>query len=109
MGDLMEPRWRTSRSQTILLPTGITSYTASMKTAISLPNEDFERFERVAARHGLNRSEFYRRAGKKLADELEGGPELTALANAAIERAGQPSEDGTFTRESERVIEDAEW
>ena len=81
-----------------------------MKTAISLPDGDFERFERIAARHGMNRSEFYRRAGEKLAAELEGEAELTALANATIARAGQPAGDGAFLRESERIIlEGTEW
>jgi metal-responsive CopG/Arc/MetJ family transcriptional regulator len=65
-----------------------------VKTAISVPDAEFERFERVAARHGMNRSEFYQQAGRRLADELEGVSELTALANAAIARAGQPAGDG---------------
>jgi metal-responsive CopG/Arc/MetJ family transcriptional regulator len=81
-----------------------------MKTAISVPQGDFERFERVAARHGMNRSEFFRLAGQRLADELEGEAELTALANAVIARVGQPSGDGEFLHESERAIRDGtEW
>ncbi|WP_026373902.1 CopG family transcriptional regulator [Agrococcus lahaulensis] len=81
-----------------------------MKTAISIPNDDFERFERIAARHGMNRSEFYRRAGRKLADELEGEAELTALADAVIARVGQPSADSPMLRESERIIsEGTDW
>lgn len=81
-----------------------------MKTAISMPDADFERFERVAARHGMNRSEFYRLAGQHFADELEGEAELTALANAVIARTGQPSGDRLFLRESERTVADgSEW
>jgi hypothetical protein len=81
-----------------------------MKTAISVPDADFERFERIAARHGLNRSEFYRLAGSKLADELEGAAELSALADAAIARTGQPSGDGVFLAESERLFtRGSEW
>ena len=81
-----------------------------MKTAISIPDGDFERFERIAARHGLNRSEFYRLAGRRLADELEGEAELTAMANAVIARAGQPSEDGPLLMESERtILAGSEW
>lgn len=81
-----------------------------MKTAISLPDRDFDRFEQVAARHGMNRSEFYRLAATKLADFLEGGAELTRLADAAIARAGQPAEDGVFLREVERRIGEAgDW
>ncbi|TAM66653.1 MAG: CopG family transcriptional regulator [Microbacteriaceae bacterium] len=81
-----------------------------MKTAISVPDRDFERFERVADKHGMNRSEFYRAAAQRFADELEGASELTAIANAVLERSGQPSGDGTFLRESERVVgEGTEW
>ncbi|MGM7697944.1 CopG family transcriptional regulator [Microbacterium sp. A84] len=81
-----------------------------MKTAISLPDGDFERFERVAARHGMNRSEFYRRAGNRLVEELEGEAELTALANSVIARIGQPSAGSPFLQESERIVrEGAEW
>ncbi len=81
-----------------------------MKTAISIPDGDFDRFERIAARHGMNRSEFYRLAGRRLADELEGAAELTALANAVIARAGQPSADSPFLRASEGIVREAtEW
>lgn len=81
-----------------------------MKTAISIPTAEFERLERVAARHGMNRSEFFRRAGQLLADELEGGAELTALAIAAITRTGQPAGDGAFLRENERGhVAGTEW
>ncbi|MFI9488847.1 CopG family transcriptional regulator [Promicromonospora sp. NPDC052451] len=81
-----------------------------MKTAISVPDRDFHRFERVASRHGMNRSEFYRRAAEHLADQLEGTSELTRLANAALAAAGQPAEDGLFLAESERrMTPDEEW
>jgi metal-responsive CopG/Arc/MetJ family transcriptional regulator len=81
-----------------------------MKTAISIPDGDFDRFERIAARHGMNRSEFYRIAGRRLADELEGAAELTAMANAVIARVGQPSADSPFLGESERIArEGSEW
>lgn len=78
-----------------------------MKTAISVPDRDFERFERVAAKHGLNRSEFYRLAGAKLADELEGASELTAMANAVIEEAGEL--DDAFVKEARRQMGAVEW
>lgn len=81
-----------------------------MKTAISVPDVDFERFERIAARHGMNRSEFFRLAGQRLANELEGESELTAIANAVIARVGQPSGDGIFLRGSEQMKRDGvEW
>ncbi len=89
---------------------GMTSYTWVMKTAISIPDSDFERFERVAARHGMNRSEFFRRAAGRFVAELEGEAELTALADLVIKRAGQPSEDSPFLHESERtLLESTDW
>ncbi|HET8928804.1 MAG TPA: CopG family transcriptional regulator [Microbacterium sp.] len=81
-----------------------------MKTAISIPDGDFERFERVAARHGMNRSEFFQRAGRRFVEELEGEAELTALADSVIERVGQPIADSPFVREAERMmLADVEW
>ncbi|GMM97662.1 CopG family transcriptional regulator [Microbacterium luteum] len=80
-----------------------------MKTAISVPDGDFERFERTARKHGMNRSEFYRLAAHKLADALEGESELTAIADAVIGRSGQPVADEDFLRASERTIADTEW
>jgi hypothetical protein len=83
----------------------MTGYTPAMKTAISVPDADFERFDRIAKRHGMTRSEFYRTAGRMLADELEGAgeAELTRLADAAIAEVGQPVADAGFLRESERI------
>ncbi len=54
-----------------------------MKTAISVPDGIFERAERVAQRHGMNRSQFYAAAANRLADELE-SEELTAAIDAAV-------------------------
>ena len=88
----------------------MTSYTHGMKTAISVPDGDFERYERVAARHGLNRSEFYRLAAQRFADELEGASELTVLANVVLARSGQPSADDPYLAEVRRVHRDlVEW
>lgn len=89
--------------------TGITSYTSDMKTAISLPDDEFERFERVAERHGLSRSAFYRAAGAHYADQLEDASNLTRLANEAL-RANPTSDTDDFIRTAERIIsESSEW
>lgn len=43
-------------------------------------------------------------------DEFDGEVALRTLANAALARAGQPSEDGEFLREVERVVlEGSDW
>lgn len=81
-----------------------------MKTAISVPDEDFERFERAAKELGMNRSEFYRHAAHSFVESLSDGVDLTKIADAALEQAGQPSEEGRFLRESERqVARGATW
>lgn len=73
-------------------------YHAGMKTAISLPDATARRIDRVADRHGMSRSEFYRRAAERFADELDGA-DLTAQIDAAIDAVGQPGEDAAALRE----------
>ncbi len=81
-----------------------------MKTAISMPEGDFERFERVAAQNGMNRSQFYREAGIRYADLLEGGSELTRIADLVLEHVTPDPADELFLRESERIqAEGADW
>jgi len=81
-----------------------------MKTAISVPDDDFARFERVAARHGMNRSEFYRLAGSRFADELEGASDLTRIADDVLARASADPHDEVFVRANEeRLRRGAEW
>jgi len=42
-----------------------------VKTAISVPDGIYTRAERVAKKHGMNRSQFYAAAADRYADELE--------------------------------------
>lgn len=63
-----------------------------MKTAISLPDHTAERFDHIAQKHGMTRSEFYRRAAEHYADELADA-DLTAQIDAAIEAVGQPGDE----------------
>ncbi|MDQ6524379.1 hypothetical protein RB608_12240 [Nocardioides sp. LHD-245] len=57
-----------------------------MKTAISVPDDVFARAERVAARHGMNRSQFYATAASRYADELE-SRDVTAAIDAVVDEA----------------------
>lgn len=78
-----------------------------MKTAISLPDEASARFDRVAERHGLTRSEFYRRAAERYADELS-DVDLTAQIDDAIDAVGQPGDEGAeLRRTANRRVVDA--
>ena len=62
-----------------------------MKTAISIPDETFERVEQSVAELGISRSEFFARAAKKYLAELE-AESITAQINAAID-AGAVDKD----------------
>jgi predicted DNA-binding protein len=58
-----------------------------MKTAISVPDETFERAERVARKHGMKRSRFYATAVDRYSAELESA-DLTAAIDAVVDAAG---------------------
>ncbi|MFC4627799.1 CopG family ribbon-helix-helix protein [Promicromonospora alba] len=82
-----------------------------MKTAISLPDHTAERFDHIAQKHGMTRSEFYRRAAEHYADELTGA-DLTAQIDDAIDAIGQPGDDTTDFRRTAnaRLVEaSGEW
>lgn len=64
-----------------------------MKTAISVPDDTFQRVEVAAKRLGVSRSEFYARAAQSWLDALE-DENTTDAINRAI--AGLPA-DGAFT------------
>lgn len=57
-----------------------------MKTAISIPDETYERAERVRAKHRMRRSHFYAEAVARYADELESA-EVTAAIDAVVDEA----------------------
>lgn len=58
-----------------------------MKTAISVPDETFERATKQAAELGISRSEFFSRAARRYLDELA-SRSLTEQVNEALEAAG---------------------
>ncbi len=84
-----------------------------MKTAISVPDDTFERVEKQVAELGISRSEFFARAAKRYLDELE-GESITAQINAAI-AAGAVDKDleRDVTEHGRRMIleltADDEW
>jgi metal-responsive CopG/Arc/MetJ family transcriptional regulator len=65
-----------------------------MKTAISLPNDTFERVSRRAMDLGLSRSEFFARAANRYLEELDSAS-VTEKINAALRqiRATDDSEE----------------
>ncbi|MGL4178181.1 MAG: ribbon-helix-helix protein, CopG family [Dermatophilaceae bacterium] len=62
-----------------------------MKTAISVPDETFERASRRASDLGMSRSEFFARAARHYLDELD-VQSLTGRIDAALEHAVLPEE-----------------
>ncbi len=58
-----------------------------MKTAISIPDETFERAERRAALLGLSRSEFFSRAAQRYLEQLD-AESLTERIDAALDLLG---------------------
>jgi metal-responsive CopG/Arc/MetJ family transcriptional regulator len=53
-----------------------------MKTAISLPNDTFQRVDRAAQRLGVSRSEFFARAAERWLDALDDGGTTEAIDRA---------------------------
>jgi metal-responsive CopG/Arc/MetJ family transcriptional regulator len=80
-----------------------------MKTAISVPDSTAARVDQSAARHGMTRSEFYRTAAERYADELD-QEDITRRIDAALADAGQPSESTAAFREAAaRIATEDAW
>lgn len=67
-----------------------------MKTAISIPDETFQRAERAAQFLGISRSEFYARAADLLTRHIA-DQSVTARMDAALERAQDDDEEFAVT------------
>jgi metal-responsive CopG/Arc/MetJ family transcriptional regulator len=73
-----------------------------MKTAISVPDDTFQRVEQAAKRLGVSRSEFYARAAQNWLNALD-DEETTEAINSAI--AGLPAEEA-FTNAAAALASD---
>jgi hypothetical protein len=65
----------------------IPGYTASMKTAISVPDDTFERASKRAQDLGMSRSEFFSRAAARYLDDLD-RESVTHQIDAAVTAFG---------------------
>lgn len=80
-----------------------------MKTAISVPDETYDRAERAAKQHGMNRSQFYAAAADRYADELESA-DLTAAIDAVVDAVMTDDSMQAAVKAGRRVLEaDDEW
>lgn len=74
-----------------------------MKTAISLPDEVFERLDEAARRANMTRSEFFRNAGLRYAAELA-AQDVTQAIDDYIEASGDDGSDPEWTALSRRAL-----
>jgi predicted DNA-binding protein len=88
---------------------GHTRLYPGQETAISVPDETFDRVERRAAELGMSRSQFYATAAARYLEELERAS-LTARINEALERAGKDPDAALVTSYSKRrLATDEDW
>jgi len=89
----------------------IPSYTHVVKTAISVPDETFDRVCRRAVALGMSRSEFFARAAKRYLDELD-ADSLTGQIDHALEVLESPDDSQqAAVRVGQRVVgaTDDDW
>lgn len=82
-------------------------YTTGMKTAISLPNDVFDKAERLAKRARKSRSQLYCEAIREYLAR-HSPDEITEALDLVIEENGQP-EDGFVKLASARTLARVEW
>ena len=78
-----------------------------MKTAVSIPDEIFERAELLAKRGGRSRSDVYSAALKEYV-ERHAPDDVTDAMNRVCDAIGQ-ERDGFATAIARRVLERTEW
>lgn len=78
-----------------------------MKTDVSIPDEIFEKVERLAQREQRSRSEVYSAALREYVAR-HAPDETTEAMNQACDRVGK-GPDGFLTAAARRVLERVEW
>lgn len=80
-----------------------------MKTAISVPDDTYERATRKAAELGISRSEFFSRAARRYLDELA-SRSLTEQVNDALRAAGSDDSAAAASAAARRRLSaEDEW
>lgn len=83
------------------------SYSGGMRTAVSIPDEVFEKVERLARRAGRSRSEVFSAALEECVARHAPG-EVTEAMNRVCEQIGD-EDDALVAAAARRVLEHAEW
>jgi metal-responsive CopG/Arc/MetJ family transcriptional regulator len=94
-------------TQSRALPPALTGYTFGMKTAVSIPDEVFEKVERLARRAGRSRSEVFSAA---LAEYVarHAPDEVTDAMDRVIANVGD-QQDAFVSTVGRQVLENTEW
>lgn len=86
---------------------GCTSYTRGMKTAVSIPDDVFEKVERLARRGKRSRSEVFSAALREYVAR-HSPDEVTEAINRVCDEMGDQG-DAFVAAASRRVLENTEW
>jgi metal-responsive CopG/Arc/MetJ family transcriptional regulator len=79
-----------------------------MKTAISVPDETFQRASERAQQLGISRSEFFATAAKRYLEDLD-RESLTARIDQALELVGEDLDTGSATEVGRSRLARADW
>lgn len=80
-----------------------------MKTAISVPDQTFERAERRAHELGMSRSEFFTRAANRYLDELDAESATRQIDDALTTLNGDESWTDAVEAGHRVVADESEW
>lgn len=82
-----------------------------MKTAISVPDETFDRVSQTASDLGMSRSEFFARAAQRYLDELDAQSLTSQINNAMAHLDGTDEAETAAVASGHRVLDavDDEW
>lgn len=86
----------------------IPSYTSAMKTAISVPDDTFERASRRAQQLGVSRSEFFATAAKRYLAELD-RESLTSRIDEALALVGDDPDLALATDAGRARLAQDDW
>lgn len=80
-----------------------------MKTAISLPDDTFDRASQRATELGMSRSEFFATAARRYLDELDAAS-LTSQIDAALDTAAEPDTSSADAVDAgRRLLDSDDW
>jgi predicted transcriptional regulator len=82
---------------------------AEMKTAISVPDDLFDRAERLAQRLGRSRSALYAEAVAAYVDALDDEDEVTAALDAVFPDAGAAGTRAAGVAAGRRLMDSGAW